>query len=61
MPATAKRSGDESVFVVFYLWAAGLGEDNRDDIKTKRAALYVVGSKKIAGGFEQSGLFGLCD
>ena len=44
-----------------YLWAAGLAEYDGNDIKAKRAVLYIVRGEKIACGPEQSGSLGLCD
>ena len=43
---------------MFYCWLAGLAKHYRNDIKTKRAVLYVVGCEKITGGSGQSGLLG---
>lgn len=51
----------ESVFVMSYLFAAGLPEYYRDDVEATGAVLYVVGGEEIAGRFGEFGLFGLCD
>ena len=51
----------KGVFVMSYLWSAGLAEYDGNDIKAKRAVFYIVRGEKIACRPEQSGSLALCD